>query len=135
MTNLGEFMDRFNGAGPRELALAEDLLRSQGLYEAAAFGVAFEAAKIRTCTECGCTDDHACLDEQTGAPCHWVEGFTFDVCSVCANIALAVVYADERDVADHIRDIKEMVDEPRVQLYSEGAANRAIRAMRAGGAA
>lgn len=27
---------------------------------------------MRECIGCGCTDTEACVDEQTGATCHWV---------------------------------------------------------------
>ena len=32
------------------------------------------------CRICGCTDDDACLDPETGELCYWVEE---DLCSVC----------------------------------------------------
>ncbi len=40
-----------------------------------------EEVKVRTCRECGCTDDECsqCI-EATGQPCHWVEP---DLCSRC----------------------------------------------------
>ena len=34
------------------------------------------------CRVCGCTDDHACIDESTGQPCSWAEE---NLCSVCAK--------------------------------------------------
>ena len=34
------------------------------------------------CRNCGCTDVHACIDDRTGEPCHWVEP---DLCSPCAS--------------------------------------------------
>jgi hypothetical protein len=38
---------------------------------------------VRTCRECGCTDDDCsgCI-ERTGMPCHWV---TMDLCSACVE--------------------------------------------------
>lgn len=36
---------------------------------------------VRTCRECGCTEDNACVDSQ-GRPCHWVAE---DLCSACAE--------------------------------------------------
>lgn len=33
----------------------------------------------QTCRECGCTDSHACMDEELG-PCWWVYP---DLCSHC----------------------------------------------------
>lgn len=32
------------------------------------------------CVGCGCTDDRACVDLLTGAPCYWVEP---GLCSMC----------------------------------------------------
>jgi len=43
-----------------------------------------QAAGVRRCRVCGCTDDHACIDTVTCEPCHWVEP---DLCSVCADKA------------------------------------------------
>jgi hypothetical protein len=37
----------------------------------------------RFCRQCGCTETTACRDEQSGAPCHWVEE---DLCSSCFKI-------------------------------------------------
>lgn len=36
---------------------------------------------VPACEMCGCTDDHACTDDD-GNPCHWV---TPGLCSVCAT--------------------------------------------------
>jgi len=36
---------------------------------------------VRMCRECGCTDDRACVDEETGVRCHWIGP---DLCSFCA---------------------------------------------------
>lgn len=47
------------------------------------------AASARTfiiagkCRECGCTDERACLDEETGLPCHWTDE-SESLCNVCA---------------------------------------------------
>lgn len=82
----------------------------------------------RTCVGCGCTNARACIHPSTGEPCSWVEGTDVNICSFCAEIALAMADAEEADV-----DCQRMAD-PRVQLYSEGQANAAIRSMRAGGA-
>ncbi|HUX01558.1 MAG TPA: hypothetical protein VMY35_11320 [Phycisphaerae bacterium] len=41
-----------------------------------------EFSADRVCRQCGCCDDCACYDRQTGKPCHWVER---DLCSVCAR--------------------------------------------------
>jgi hypothetical protein len=81
---------------------------------------------LRTCAGCGCTDNNACIDPETGEPCAWAEGVDIDICTRCAAIALRMAEADEADVAQRI-------DEPLVQLYSEGEANRAIAVMRAEG--
>jgi hypothetical protein len=81
---------------------------------------------LRTCAGCGCTDHNACIDPETFEPCAWVEDVDIDICTTCAAIALRMAEADEADVAQRI-------DEPLVQIYSEGEANRAIAVMRAGG--
>ena len=36
----------------------------------------------RHCKVCGCTDDNACINKETGETCHWVED---DLCSVCSE--------------------------------------------------
>lgn len=36
--------------------------------------------KVQTCRVCGCTDDKACVDKETGETCTWVEE---DLCSKC----------------------------------------------------
>jgi len=36
---------------------------------------------MRACRKCGCTEDHACMDNY-GNPCFWVEE---DLCSECAG--------------------------------------------------
>lgn len=38
-----------------------------------------------TCKMCGCTDEMACIDLETGRPCHWREDAP-DVCSCCDPI-------------------------------------------------
>jgi hypothetical protein len=43
-------------------------------------------AENRICRICGCTDDNACIDEETGEPCHWVED---DLCSNCDKNLIA----------------------------------------------
>ena len=43
-----------------------------------------------TCQGCGCTDDHACWDEEHNRPCHWVAP---GLCSVCAKTIPATVGA------------------------------------------
>lgn len=35
-----------------------------------------------TCSECGCTDERACVDEETGARCYWADEFR-TLCSAC----------------------------------------------------
>jgi hypothetical protein len=47
----------------------------------------FDPFAERVCVGCGCTDADACVDPQTGEPCHWVEGADKNVCSACAAIA------------------------------------------------
>ncbi|MCY4548155.1 MAG: hypothetical protein OXC28_07295 [Defluviicoccus sp.] len=37
---------------------------------------------MRRCRGCGCRDDRACIDPETGEPCHWV---AWDLCSACAR--------------------------------------------------
>lgn len=39
------------------------------------------------CKGCGCRDEMACIDLETGLPCHWAEE---DLCSVCAKGGLAL---------------------------------------------
>lgn len=77
----------------------------------------------RICEGCGCTDEDACLDPETGAACYWVEGVDIDICSCCAAIASRMADADEADVARQI-------EEPRVRLYSDHDADVAIRELR-----
>lgn len=38
--------------------------------------------KVQKCRECGCTDDNACVDEETGETCTWAED---DLCSFCKD--------------------------------------------------
>lgn len=53
------------------------------------------------CRECGCDDDHACVDPGTGAACTWVEE---DLCSACAPEALEPdPLVDEGDVLAGVR--------------------------------
>ena len=35
------------------------------------------------CEVCGCTDERACIDLQTGEPCHWTEP---NLCSCCDGL-------------------------------------------------
>lgn len=89
------------------------------------------------CIVCGCTDDRACFDQQSGQTCAWVE---FEpglaqidgkgLCSFCAY------RADAGDV-DVLRTLelairrgftKEKSDEPLVQLYSDYEATEYLRA-------
>jgi ParB/RepB/Spo0J family partition protein len=37
------------------------------------------------CRICGCSDDNACIDKETGEPCHWVED---DLCSNCESMSV-----------------------------------------------
>lgn len=42
-----------------------------------------------TCIGCGCTDSHACWDDNAGAPCHWLRvdySSRVGVCSACPDI-------------------------------------------------
>lgn len=32
-----------------------------------------ETKQSSTCIGCGCTDERACIDDTTGAPCHWLK--------------------------------------------------------------
>ena len=44
--------------------------------------------EIATCIGCGCDDNHACYDELTDRPCHWVRldrTTGRGVCSTCAD--------------------------------------------------
>ena len=50
--------------------------------EAAAGREGEPAPAVRACRVCGCTDGDACVDGETGVPCHWVEQ---DLCSSCAD--------------------------------------------------
>lgn len=45
------------------------------------------AEALRTCRECGCIDERACVCEQPHRQgvCHWVEA---DLCSACAGLSL-----------------------------------------------
>ena len=38
--------------------------------------------KIQKCRVCGCTEDNACVNDETGDTCYWVED---DLCSECAE--------------------------------------------------
>lgn len=43
---------------------------------------------VAICIGCGCDDNHACWDEQTDNPCHWLRldrEAGLGVCSVCAE--------------------------------------------------
>lgn len=40
----------------------------------------------RACRVCGCTQDRACDDPETGTGCHWIEA---DLCSACKGKAVA----------------------------------------------
>jgi hypothetical protein len=42
------------------------------------------------CRVCGCTDSHACVDDEVG-PCWWVE---LDLCSHCAEPAIVAAEYD-----------------------------------------
>ncbi len=44
-----------------------------------------QTSNKRSCRICGCTDDNACVDEETGETCTWVED---DLCSNCAPMAV-----------------------------------------------
>lgn len=37
---------------------------------------------VRKCRVCGCTENNACIDPETGWPCHWIEE---DLCSACED--------------------------------------------------
>jgi len=41
-----------------------------------------QRAQVRRCRVCGCSEDNACIDPDTGEPCYWVEP---DLCSACAT--------------------------------------------------
>lgn len=45
---------------------------------------------LPACRVCGCTDDHACIDDVVG-PCWWVEP---DLCSHCAEPAIVAAEYD-----------------------------------------
>jgi hypothetical protein len=81
----------------------------------------------RVCLGCGCTDDNACVDEETGRTCTWFLDNEMDVCSFCAAIAIAMAEADERDVAERSA-------RPLVELVSDYEADLFIRNRRARGA-
>ena len=51
-------------------------------------------AALRICEGCGCTDDKACLDPETGEACHWVEAYDGDLCRVCARILFELPMVD-----------------------------------------
>ena len=44
-----------------------------------------QTSNKRSCRICGCTDDNACVDEETGETCTWVED---DLCSNCEPMAV-----------------------------------------------
>lgn len=49
------------------------------------------------CVGCGCTDERACVDQETGEPCHWPTGVDpFEpLCSACVRMeALLEEYGD-----------------------------------------
>jgi hypothetical protein len=37
-----------------------------------------------TCSECGCTDDRACVDDEDGVRCSWADPDR-TICSFCAH--------------------------------------------------
>jgi hypothetical protein len=39
----------------------------------------------RECSICGCTDDDACVDQDTGERCHWIIANNVATCSFCAE--------------------------------------------------
>lgn len=41
------------------------------------------STNVPYCRVCGCTESHACPDDGSGNPCHWVER---DLCSACVPI-------------------------------------------------
>lgn len=44
---------------------------------------------MTTCVACGCTDAQACVDEETGEPCQWVElseDRSEGLCSACVQL-------------------------------------------------
>ena len=49
----------------------------------------------KQCRLCGCTDDNACLEPETGETCHWVEP---DLCSACS----AQVEASEEEMQSEV---------------------------------
>lgn len=61
-----------------------EVSRSELLRRAAARLIMKLAIKVRTCRQCGCTEDDCsgCI-ARTGAPCWWVG---VDLCSACAGI-------------------------------------------------
>jgi len=74
-------------------------------------------AALRVCEGCGCTDDDACLDPETGEACYWVEAYDGDLCSVCARIVIAMNAAND-------------LEETLVKLFSDHEADLAIRERR-----
>jgi len=70
---------------------------------------------VRTCVGCGCTDDDACLDPETGEPCFWLEGFAGDcqdpastavayICSVCGRRMLELSESGALTMPDQDED-------------------------------
>ena len=45
---------------------------------------------VRRCRVCGCTEDHACVDDEVG-PCWWLEA---DLCSHCGEPAIVAAEYD-----------------------------------------
>jgi hypothetical protein len=74
-----------------------------------------------TCRVCGCTDDRACVDKETGEPCYWVMS---DLCSICADML-----ADMQDALD-AGFSRPDGNEPRVALATEADLNELLRGRR-----
>lgn len=52
----------------------------------------FDESDVCTCIGCGCDDNHACYDENTENPCHWLRedrDLGLGVCSVCKHLVEA----------------------------------------------
>lgn len=79
------------------------------------------------CEGCDCTDENACLDEETGEPCYWERP---GLCSVCAKVLAAM------EESGALRVDGSAGGEPRIEVYSEHEAQDYIerrRSMAAGG--
>jgi len=78
-----QFLKACSKEEPQELNLLLDYYLLPGFLEVKKKLDAVLNDNIRSCHQCGCTDEDCshCI-EKTGAPCYWVAD---NLCSACAN--------------------------------------------------